>query len=302
MVDPPSGDDAVPPASSAQTSTSGAPARESGPLRKLFGMLGGVSGFVVASGLIGYYFQARGWEYQAAVAKIDKDAEAAVKALNSLDEVLDEKWLSTYAVNSAIKNRVEGDKLATIVKRYKDADTEWQKRHNDLSSTISMSVDAPFQSGNPAGLERTDLSHVWPLDCTTYTLADQPSRARDLLSAGVLLEISYHCQGMVTDSVETQLEARDEANSTWPPTTAEPDPGGVRLSHAWWVDKVLQCILVERALEIRNSPVSVPWNLSERNPDIAAYIRTKDERQQEAKCVELYEKDPNFGAAAPKKS
>jgi hypothetical protein len=302
MVDSPSDDDTTAPPSSTNSSADGAPARGPGPLRRIVGMLGGVGGFIVASGVIGYYFQARGWEYQAAVAKIDKDTEAAVKALNSLDEVLDEKWLSTYAMNSAVKNQVEGDKLATIVKRYKDADTEWQKRHNDLSATISMSVDAPFQSGNPAGLERTDLSHVWPLDCKSYTLAGQPSRARDLLSAGVLLEIAYHCQGMVTDSIEAQLTARDAANLAWPSTAVEPDPGGVRLSHAWWVDKVLQCILVERALEIRNSPVKVPLDLRERNPDIAAYSRTKDEREQEAKCVELYEEDPNFGAAAPKKN
>lgn len=276
--------------------------REPGPLRRIVGMLGGVSGFILASGVIGYYFQARGWEYQAVAARIDKDTEAAVKALNSLDGILDEKWLSTYAMNSAIKNRVEGDKLTSIVKRYKDADNDWQKRHNDLSATISMSVDAPFQSGNPKGLERTDLSHVWPLDCTTYTLADQKADGSNPLSAGVVLEISYHCQALVKSAIDAQLEAREAANSTWPSATAEPDPGGVRLSHAWWVDKVLQCVLVERALEIRNSPIRVAIGLSDRDPDVPAYSRTKNESAQEAKCIELYEKDPNFGAAAAKKT
>ena len=89
-----------------------------------------------------------------------------------------------------------------------------------------MSVDAPFQSGNPAGLERTDLSYVWPLDCTTYTLADQAEpRARPAVCGGIYWRFRIIAKAWSTGLVEAQLEARDETNSTLAANDSGARPG-----------------------------------------------------------------------------
>ena len=70
---------------------------------------------MLATGVLGTaisaYFQQRNWTYQKRADKIDKDSAAAMTALDGLNRIVDEKFLSTYSLDDAIKNRVEGDKL-----------------------------------------------------------------------------------------------------------------------------------------------------------------------------------------------
>ncbi len=69
--------------------------------------LSGVWGIVLATGVVGTaisaYFQWRSWEYQTQTDKFDKDVQAAVTALASLDNVIDDKFLTTYDMDDAIK-------------------------------------------------------------------------------------------------------------------------------------------------------------------------------------------------------
>jgi hypothetical protein len=82
--------------------------------------VGAIGGVILASGVVGtaisFYFQGRSWQYQTGTATIEKDSAAVVSALESLDKLIDEKWLSTYGMNDAIKTRTEGSKLDAATK------------------------------------------------------------------------------------------------------------------------------------------------------------------------------------------
>ncbi len=122
----------------------------------------------------------------------------------------------------------------------------------------------------------------------------------DPLPVGALLEIAYNCHNAIKGKIDDQLRAREQNNSAWPATVAEPDPGGLALSHIWWVDKVLQCMMVERALELRQQSPQVPILPITTGQDPHAYTTSDNERAREEQCVAPYKSDPVLGLASLK--
>ena len=120
------------------------------------------------------------------------------------------------------------------------------------------------------------------------------------MSVGVLLEIAYNCHNTIKGKIDEQLRARDQNNSVWPATVAVPDAGGLALSHIWWVDKVLQCMMVERALELRQQSPQVPILPIAASEDSHAYTTNGRERAREEQCVAPYKNDPVLGLASLK--
>jgi hypothetical protein len=259
-------------------------------------VVGAIGDVILASGVVGtvisFYLQGRSWEYQTRSAKIEKDSEAVLAALEGLDKLIDEKWLSTYELNDAIKTRIEGSQLATAVTRFYSANKDWELRHNILASNLKIAVDSQF------GVDDRNLN-VGAIDCRTYTLKGLQPNGSDPLPVGALLEIAYNCHNAIKGKIDEQLRARARNNSAWPATAAEPDPGGLALSHIWWVDKVLQCMMVERALELRQQSPQVPI-LPIGLEDSRAYTTNDRERAREEQCVEPYKNDPALGLASLK--
>ena len=260
-------------------------------------VVGAIGGVILASGVLGtaisFYFQSRSWQYQTGTATIEKDSAAVLTALENLDKLIDEKWLSAYGMNDAIKTRTEGDKLDAAVKRFYSANKDWELQHNILSSTLKIAVDSQFGIDDP----KLDVSSI---DCQTYTLKGLQPHGSDPLSVGVLLEIAYNCHNTIKGKIDEQLRAREQNNSVWPPKAAAPDPGGLALSHIWWVDKVLQCMMVERALEVRQQSPRVPILPIAKGEDPHAYTTNARERAREEQCVEPYKNDPTLGLASLK--
>jgi hypothetical protein len=260
-------------------------------------VVGAIGGVILASGVIGtvisFYFQGRSWQYQTGTATIEKDSAAVVTALENLDKLVDEKWLSTYGMNDAIKTKIEGVPLDAAVKRFYEANNNWELQHNILASTLKIAVDSQF------GIDDQNLN-VSSIDCQTYTLKGLQPHGSDPLSVGILLEIAYNCHNNIKGKIDDQLRARDQNNSVWPATAAAPDPAGLALSHIWWVDKVLQCMMVERALELRQQSPRVPILPIARDQDPHAYTTNGRERAREEECVEPYKNDPTLGLASLK--
>jgi hypothetical protein len=259
-------------------------------------VVGAIGGVVLASGVVGtaisFYFQGRSWEYQTRAAKIEKDSAAVLSALEGLDRLIDEKWLSTYELNDAIKTKAEADKLDAAVRRFYSANKDWELRHNILASNLKIAVDSQF------GIDDRNLN-VSAIDCRTYTMKVLQPHGSDPLPVGALLEIAYNCHNNIKAKIDEQLRAREHNNSVWPAAAVEPDPGGLSLSHIWWVDKVLQCMMVERALELRQQAPQVPI-LSLTPEDSHAYTTNERERAREEQCVEPYKNDPVLGLASLK--
>jgi hypothetical protein len=260
-------------------------------------VVGAIGGVILASGVVGtvisFYLQGRSWEYQTRSAKIEKDSAAVLAALEGVDKLIDEKWLSTYEMNDAIKNRLEGEKLSAAVTRFFAANKEWELRHNILTSNLRIAVDSQF------GIDDRNLN-LSAVDCRSYTLKGLQPNGSDPLPVGALLEIAYNCHNAIKGRVDEQLRAREQNNTIWPATAAEPDPGGVALSHVWWVDKVLQCMMVERALELRQQSPQVPILSIGGDEDTHPYLTSERDRARLEQCVEPYKNDPALGLASLK--
>jgi hypothetical protein len=260
-------------------------------------IVGAIGGVILASGVVGtaisFYLQGRSWEYQTRSAKIEKDSAAVLSALEGLDKLIDEKWLSTYELNDAIKTRLDGAKLDAAITRFYAANKEWELRHNILASNLRIAVDSQF------GIDDRSLS-ASAVDCRSYTLKELQPTGSDPLPVGALLEISYNCHNAIKSRIDEQLRAREQNKSAWPATVAEPDPGGVALSHIWWVDKVLQCMMVERALELRQQSPQVPILSIGGSEDSHPYAASERERARLEQCVAPYKNDPALGLASLK--
>ena len=115
-----------------------------------------------------------------------------------------------------------------------------------------------------------------------------------------MLEIAYNCHNAIKGKIDDQLRAREQNNAVWPAKATEPDPGGVALSHIWWVDKVLQCMMVERALELRQQSPQVPILPMATAEDSHPYTTSDRDRMRLEQCVEPYRNDPALGLGSLK--
>ena len=120
----------------------------------------------------------------------------------------------------------------------------------------------------------------------------------DLLPVRALLEIAYTCHARLKQGIEAQLRGRDDNGGVWPETTVEPDPGRVVLGHVWRVDNALQCLMVQRAVEIRDQSFQTSLLPFGQPSAIAAYVVSDEDRAREQRCIEPYRDDAAFGAAA----
>jgi hypothetical protein len=262
-------------------------------------ILGSIGGLVLATGVLGTaisaYFQERSWTYQKRADKIDKDAAAAMAALDSLNKIVDEKFLSTYGLDDAIKSRAEGDKFNEAVKRFYAADRLWEQQHQALASTLEIVIDSQFGVDDLGAAARAKA-----VDCKHYTLEGFDPNGDEALPVRALLEIAYACHTKLKQSIENGLRARDDNGGAWPATTVEPDPGRLMLGHVWRVNNVLQCMMVQRAVEIRNQPMRtsiLPFG----QPSVAVpYAASESDRIREERCVEPYRSDPAFGIGSVK--
>jgi hypothetical protein len=268
-------------------------------------LIGSVVGLVSAAGLLGTvistYFQGRSWDYQNGAVRIEKDAAAVVGALDSLNKIIDEKWISTYEMDDAIKTRKDGDKLKAAVDRFYAANKDWERQHQGLASRLQLDVDSQF------GVDGAKAAAGLNSDCTAYALGSQQPQGSEPLSVRALLEIAYDCHNIIKGKIDEQLQARDANNAQWPATTVEPDPGRLRLSHVWWVNKVLQCLMLDRALELRHRSPQVPILPSQMpflsltgGADAHGYEISEREQARESQCVDAYKTNPELGMAAVK--
>jgi len=256
-----------------------------------------IGGLVLATGLVGTaisaYFQWRSWEYTSQTDKIDKDAASAISALQDLDKIIDEKFMSTYDMDDAIKTRLEGKEFDDTVKRFFAGNKAWEQQHAILSATLQLAVDSQFGvPGIPIVPEGKTL------ECNHYLLKYQQPNGDDPLSVRNLLEIAYSCHDTLKNRIGDQIVARKAAGGHWPETAAEPDPGRWILGHLWRLDNVLQCMMVERVLELRHQSPHVP--LVPAATPSRPYRVTRSHRADEEQCVAPYKADADFGASSQK--
>ena len=68
----------------------------------------------------------------------------------------------------------------------------------------------------------------------------------------------------------------------------------------WRAQNVLQCLMVQRAVEIRGQPFGVSLVPFGEAQPAAPYAMTDGDRAREDRCLAPYRDDPTFGAASLK--
>jgi hypothetical protein len=262
-------------------------------------VLGSIGGLVLATGVLGTaisaYFQQRNWDYQKRADKIEKDATGALTALEGLNAIVDDKFLTTYALDDAIKNRADSDKLTPAIAAFTVADKAWERQHQSLASTLEIVIDSQFGIDDLAA-----TAQAKKVDCTRYLLDGLQPDGGELLPVRAVLEVLYTCQTKLKQSIEAQLRARDETGGAWPAEAAEPDPGRIVLGHLWRTQNVLQCLMVQRAVEIRGQPFGLSFLPFGKADGGTPYGMSEADRTREERCIVPYRDDRTFGTASLK--
>jgi hypothetical protein len=260
-------------------------------------VLSSIGGLVLATGVLGTaisaYFQQRTWTYQNRAEKIDRDSTSVMAALDGLGKVIEEKFLATYNLDDAIKTRQEGDALDAAVKRFDEADRAWEQQHQSLAATLDILIDSQFGLDDLGAIARAQA-----MDCSRYALDGLASASGAPMPVGAALEVAYTCHVKLKQGVEDELRARSANGGAWPAALVDPDPRRIALGHVWRVQNVLQCLMIQRAVEIRGQPAGAPLLPFGASGQGAPYALSDADRAREGRCIAPYRDDPTFGTAS----
>jgi hypothetical protein len=252
---------------------------------------------VLATGVLGTaisaYFQQRNWDYQKRADKIEKDATGTLTALEGLNAIVDDKFLTTYALDDAIKNRADSDKLTLAIAAFTVADKAWERQHQSLASTLEIVIDSQFGIDDLAATGEKGRLHALP--------ARRPAAGRRRAATGPRPFSRSSIPARQSSSRASRRNfARDENGGAWPAEAAEPDPGRIVLGHLWRAQKVLQCLMVQRAVEIRGQPFGVSFLPFGKADGGTPYAMSEADRPREERCIAPYRDDRTFGTASLK--
>ncbi|MBV9288504.1 MAG: hypothetical protein JO288_11900, partial [Hyphomicrobiales bacterium] len=175
------------------------------------------------------------------------------------------------------------------------ANANWEQEHAILSSTLQIAVDSQFGIRNvplhPEGGE---------IDCASYLLKDQQPHGDDPLAARNLLELAYSCHTVLKNRIDEALRAKAGNGDAWPEKAGDPDPDRRFLGQLWRLGGALQCLLVERVLEIQHQSPVVPIVPLPIDEGPHRYRPVGEERANEEQCVAPYKNDKDFGLPSVK--
>ena len=170
--------------------------------------------------------------------------------------------------------------LDAAIKRFDAADTAWEQQHQSLASTLEIVVNFQFGLDDLAAVAKART-----LDCTRYALDGLRPNATDPLPVGAVLEVIYTCQTKLKQSIEAQIVRARLQRRELAAVVAEPDPGRIMFGHVWRVQNVLQCLMVQRAVEIRGQPFGVSLMPFTDAQPAAPYAMTEGDRAREDRCL-----------------
>jgi hypothetical protein len=253
-------------AASKETPPSAAPTspRESS-LTSVLHQLGWLTATGIVGALIGYCFQQRAWNNERAVAKIQKDTDAAFGVGQKASEFIDARWAAAEQVRAALQSHASEKELEQARDRYfKNVEVSLPNVAK-LQGEIAFHVDAPFE--RPVGDIRKE---IYKINCLSFTLDPMFDKDKNLRvdpqAGSHLLQIIDHCHGLVKDDVAAVIAAKYPVKPYAPCNKGRfaQAPNGieervchikVRTSHIWWLNNVLRCTILRRAMAIRDTGI-----------------------------------------------
>ena len=248
----------------------------------------------IFGGIFGAYFQQRQWDHEKSVTKIQDDANRLLELEQQVGELIDQRGAAAGAIGIAINSHVSSEGWEHALGQYNKDYEDLARQLNKLAGRIAFFVDSPFireTDGKPILMEdrREEISgnkdeiHI---NCLTYTLEFAKEKNIDPQSATHLLQIIDHCHELAKDDIAPLGGEKDS------PVSCEQGQDRIcdfntRNGHIWWLNNVLRCTILDRAVTIRN--VKTTWNLIPQIP--SNYVLPEDARD----CIKDYYHNDRFG-------
>jgi len=245
-----------------ETLTSAEPERGTEPLwkkaLKLLSASLAVTGIV--GSMVGAYFQERGWDHEKTVSKIQDDTTRVLDLEQQVSELIEKRWAAAEEIGLAIQSKVSSEEWERAWDQYNKSFEDGARQLNKLAGQMAFFVDSLFireTEGKPVSIDdiRKKIVEEIPINCLTYTLEFVKEKNIDPQSATHLLQIINHCHDLAKGDIEQALA---DGNKHPPaPCNEKQEQDRIcdfnrRKSHIWWLNNVLRCTIVERAVTIRN--------------------------------------------------
>jgi hypothetical protein len=202
-------------------------------------ILTGVIGTMVAT-----WFQQRGWAWQNAVARVEKDTTSALASLQSASDLLDKRWSATFQMLQTIQNAKAGDVSKAATDSFLAVNHEWELGYAKVDAAVQFDVDRPF------GINANRVPNtLWKLQCVTFPFGNEAGGAVEPNAAHTVLKVIDHCH----DLVKTNIDDVDKASADQTSRKKLIDESYLRLSHIYHINDVLRCMILERAITMRRS-------------------------------------------------
>jgi hypothetical protein len=206
-------------------------------------VLATVLGFLltgVIGGMVGAWFQERGWAWQNRVAQVEKDTRSALDSLHSASELLDKRWSAALQMLQAVQDTKASDESrAAAAERFRSVNDEWQLGYANIDAAIQFTVDRPFFRET-----KPTPQALYSLPCDAF-----PFDSVDPGSALVILKVINHCH----DLLKTDIEQLGKAPIDAAGRKALIHQASVRLDHLYHMNDALRCVILERAISMRRS-------------------------------------------------
>ncbi|MGO9672678.1 MAG: hypothetical protein ACLPSF_00640 [Methylocella sp.] len=203
-------------------------------------MLTGVIGTMVAT-----WFQQRGWAWQNRVMQVEKDTASALDSLRSASDLLDKRWSATFQMVQAIQNAREGGESTAAKNGFLAVNNEWELQYANVDAGVEFNIDRPF------GVDASRMpDSLWAFQCNAFPFGgEQGVAALDPGSAHTILTVINHCQDLVRTDINSLGKTPDDQTAL-KRILAE---SYFRLSHIYYIDDALRCVILERAVAMRRS-------------------------------------------------
>jgi hypothetical protein len=202
-------------------------------------ILTGVIGTMVAT-----WFQQRGWAWQNAVEQVEKDTASALASLQSASNLLDKRWSATFQMVQAIQTAKAGDESKAAMDSFLSINHEWELGYANVDAAVQFNVDRPF------GVDAKQWPKtLWTLQCKTFPFGSEAGGGVKPDSTRTILKVIDHCH----DLVKTNIYDLDKTSLDQTTRKRLIEESYLRLSHIYYINDALRCVILERAIAMRRS-------------------------------------------------
>jgi hypothetical protein len=253
----------------------------------------GLTGIVGAA--VTTYFQVVSAGYQNRASQIDRDTKKVLTVQRDLGEVVDERWSATYRLVDALNKKVSAEEFKAAKDRFWSANDQWELHYINLSTEVEFYVDGLF------GLDIGDkLTPVWQSSggqgCIAFPF-DQERGGADPSTVRVLLEVTNNCHQLLKDELEPIVGDRKadfDRNRRKESDDEIYRRSYLRLHHIWHINDAMRCMIVARALGIRQSASVI--SLASLSDLLLGMTPTNYNPPDTGYCLDRYRADQKLGA------